>query len=137
MPERTRTRGVFQPTSEVARAWAEALRAELEQWPSVRVARSFGMFMVYRGELIFACLPGTRMIHSENAIMLKFQQVKPALAKRMAADLRFVAGSFDAARKSKSEGRKWRLFLLRANSDVHSAIEWLAEAYQVAAKSRP
>ena len=78
MAERRRERGVFQEPSEMARAWAGALQTELEQWPGVRVTRSFGMYMVYRGEVIFACLPGTRMIHSENAIMLKFQQIKPA-----------------------------------------------------------
>jgi len=129
MAERSRERGVFRETSEMARAWAGALQTELAQWPGVRVKRSFGMSMVYRGETIFACLPGTRMIHSENAIMLKFQQIKPALARRMVADARFVTGSFDSGRR-KGEGLKWRLFLLREDGDVHGAIEWLAEAYR-------
>ncbi len=135
MAERRRERGVFKETSEMARAWAGALQTELEQWPGVRVTRSFGMSMVYRGEVIFACLAGTRMIHSENAIMLKFQQIGPAMGQRMRADARFVAGSFDSG-KRKGEGLKWRLFLLREDADVHGAIEWLAEAYRAAGKRR-
>jgi len=36
------------------------------------------------------------------------------------------------------EGRRWRIFLMREDADVHAAIEWLAEAYRVAGKvSRP
>ncbi|HUY95191.1 MAG TPA: hypothetical protein VMU71_07820, partial [Terracidiphilus sp.] len=110
--------------------------AELEQWPGVRVAHSFGMIMVYRGEVVFACLPGTRMIHSENAIMLKFQRIKPALAERMVADARFAPGTLESTRRPGSEGRKWRFFLLNNNRDVHGAIEWLAEAYRMAGKRR-
>jgi hypothetical protein len=127
-------------TPEIARAWSEALRTELEQWPGVRVTRSFGMIMVYRGEQIIAALPGTRMIYAENAILLKFQQVKPALAQRMAADPRFGADFFASGKPDrdgrKGEGRKWRIFLLRGDADVHGAIEWLAEAYKAAGKRR-
>jgi hypothetical protein len=129
---RERTRPIFREPSETARAWAEGLRRELEQWPGVRVTRGFGMVLIYRGDAIFAALPGTRMLHAENAIMLKFQQEKPALAKRIAADARFIPGTLESSRKPGSEGRKWRFFLLREDSDVHDAIEWLAEAYQAA-----
>jgi hypothetical protein len=118
------------PVTETARQWAEGLRAEVEQWPGVRVQRSFGMTMVYRGEVVFAALPSTRSLYAEDAIMLKFQEEKPALMKRMAADGRFAAATPGSARNAKSEGRKWRFFLLRGDGDVHAAIEWLAEAYQ-------
>jgi hypothetical protein len=122
----------MKPVSAPARQWAEALRGEVEQWPGVRVQQSFGMTFVYRGEVVFAALPSTRALHSEDAIMLKFQKVTPELAKRMAADGHFASASLGAARNAKSEGRKWRFFLLRGDGDVHAAIEWLAEAYQMA-----
>ena len=129
---RERTRPILLEPSGTARAGAEGLRHELEQWPGVRVSRGFGMVLVFRGEAVFAALPGTRMLHAENAIMLKFQREKPALAKRIAGDHRFVPGILESSRRPGSEGRKWRFFLLRENSDVHGAIEWLAEAYRIA-----
>jgi len=64
--------------------------------------------------------------------MLKFAKEKPALIKRMEADTHFLSASLATGRKSKSEGRKWRFFLMREDKDVHAAIEWLAEAYELA-----
>jgi hypothetical protein len=127
-------RVAMKPVTESARQWAEALRAELEQWPAVRVQRSFGMTFVYRGDVVFAALPNTRALYAEDAIMLKFQKETPALAERMAADAHFAPGSLASARKAQGEGRKWRFFVLRGDADVHAAIEWLAEAYRVARK---
>jgi hypothetical protein len=126
----------MKPVSETMRGWSEGLRTELEQWPGVRVASSFGMFMVYRGDVTFAALPATRTIYIEGAIMLKFEQRTPALAKRMSADPHFVTATIAYARNPKSQGHKWRFFLLRGDADVHAAIEWLAEAYQLARKPR-
>src|SRR5271165_5552821 len=119
------------PVSETGREWAEALRGELEQWPGARIQRSFGMMLVYRGEMVFAALPASRSLFAADAIMLKFQEEKPALAKRMAADGRFAVATLGSARNSKGEGRKWRFFPLRADGDMHAAIEWLAEAEQM------
>ena len=135
MAEKQKRRGMA-PVSDAARAWGEALRAEVEQWPGVRVQRSFGMTLVYRGEVVFAALPATRALHAEDAIMLKFQQETAAAAKRMEADGRFAAATLASARNKNSEGRKWRFFLLRADGDVHAAIEWLAEAYRMAGKRK-
>jgi hypothetical protein len=129
-------RSAMKPVTEAARAWGEGLRQELEQWPGVRVTPGFGMVLAYRGDVIFAALPGTRMLHAESAIMLKFHQETPALAKRMAADGRFIPGTLESTRRPGSEGRKWRFFLLRDGRDVHGAIEWLAEAYRTAGKRR-
>lgn len=123
------------PVSEAARQWAEALRAEVEQWPGVRVKRSFGMTLVYRGDVVFAALPSTRALHAEDAIMLKFQRESAAMARQLAADPHFLPGTLASTHKAQGEGRKWRFFLLRADSDVHAAIEWLAEAYRAAGKS--
>jgi hypothetical protein len=125
------------PITETGRQWAEALRAELEQWPGVRIKRSFGMMLVYRGDVVFAALPSTRALHAENAVMLKFERESAAMTKRMAGDPHFVPGTLASTHKAQGEGRKWRFFLLRADSDVHAAIEWLGEAYRVARKPRP
>jgi len=129
-------RSPMKPVSESARQWGEALRAELEQWPAVRVQRSFGMTLVYRGDTVFAALPATRALYAEDAIMLKFQEETPALARRMEAGGHFVAATIASSRKAKSEGRKWRFFVLRGDADVHAAIEWLGEAYRLARKPK-
>jgi len=134
--ERSRTRPILKVPSEMARAWAEALGAELEQWPGVRATRGFGMILIYRGDVVFAALPGTRMLQSEDAILIKFNGEGAALKRRLAAEPRFVEGSLESSRKPKSEGRKWRFFMLRDGSDVHVAIEWLAEAFRMARPGR-
>jgi hypothetical protein len=129
-------RRAMAPVTESARQWAEALRGELEQWPAVRVRSSFGMTLVYRGDVVFAALPSTRSLYKEDAIMLKFGRETPALAKRMAADAHFAPGSLASTHKAQGEGRKWRFFVLRGDPDVHAALEWLAEAYRLARKAR-
>jgi hypothetical protein len=126
----------MKPVTEAMRAWAEALRAELEEWPGVRVARSFGMMLVYRADTVFAALPSTRAIHAEDAIMLKFAKLPPALARRIAADRHFIPGTLATSHRAQGEGRKWRFFVLRTDADVHAAMEWLAETYRVARKPR-
>jgi hypothetical protein len=131
----SRSHPEFKQPSETMRAWAEALRAELEQWPAMRITRGFGMIFIYRGDTVFAALPGTRMLQSEDAIMLKFQAETPALVSRIAADPRFTAAH--TARNPKGESHKWRFFLLHEDADLHAAIEWLADAYQAARKRRP
>ena len=119
------------------RAWAEALRTELAGWPGVTLKRSFGMTFAYRGEAVFAALPGTRALYSEDAILIKFHREAPALTKRLAADLHFAEGNMASGHKSKGEGRKWRIFLLRRDADVHAAMDWLAEAHRLAGIKGP
>jgi hypothetical protein len=128
--EKAKKRSAMKPATERMRVLAEGLRAELEQWPGVAMKRSFGMILAYRGKVIFGALPDTRMIYHEEAIMLKFAQQKPALVKRIEGEPRIVAGTMGKARNG--ESRKWRFFLIQEDKDVHAAIEWLAEAYQLA-----
>ena len=132
---RKQKRVPMKPVSEAARQWAEALRAEVEQWPGVSVRSSFGMTFVYRGEVVFAALPSTRALHAEDAIMLKFESQSPQLTKRIDADPRFVPGTLASRHKAQGEGRKWRFLVLRSDADIHAAIEWLAEACRRARKS--
>jgi hypothetical protein len=119
--------------SEPVRAWAESLRREVESWPGVTVKAAFGMAMVYRKGVVFAALPRTRALFEDDAILLKFNRETPALLKRLAAEPRFTPGTMEQRHDNKKkggEGRRWRIFLLRSEPDIHIALEWLAEAYQ-------
>jgi len=122
--------------SEPMRAWTEALRREVESWPGVTVKSAFGMLMVYRKGVVFAALPRTRALFEDDAVLLKFNRETPALTKRIAAQPRFVPGTMEQRHQNKrkgGEGRRWRIFLMRADADIHIAIEWLAEAHRLAA----
>jgi hypothetical protein len=122
--------------SEAMRGWTEALRRELESWPGVTLKNAFGMWMVYRKDVVFAALPRTRALFEDDAILLKFNRETPAQIKRIAAEPRFTSGTMEQRHQNKrkgGEGRRWRIFLMRADADMHMAIEWLAEAYRVAA----
>ena len=123
--------------SEAARAWAEALKRELETWPGVTLKSAFGMTMVYRKGVVFAALPRTRALFEDDAILLKFNRETAALTARIAAEPRLAPGTMEQRRanktKARGEGRRWRIFLLRADTDVNSAMEWLAEAHRLAA----
>ena len=136
--EEKRKRGKMKLSSEAMRGWAEGLGREVEGWPGVTVKAAFGMSWAYRGETVFAALPGTRAIHHEDAILMKFMDEPPAMKARIQADERFAAGTMERQTTTKGkpgrEGRKWRIFLMRGDGDVHAAIEWLAEAYRVAGK---
>ena len=127
-------RAVMKPTSEAARRWADGLRTELEEWPDVSAKLAFGMTLVYRKDVVFAALPGTRALFEEDAILIKFARETPALAKRIAAERRFAAGSMERQRRKQGEGRRWRIYLLRDEKDAREAVEWLARAYEVAGK---
>jgi hypothetical protein len=129
--EKQKRRPMKEP-SEALRAWSAALRSEVEQWPQVELKNSFGMVFVYRGEMVFAALPGTKAFYGEDAIMLKFNSEPRGLAGRIAAEPRFVAGAMHT--NSGREGHKWYLLAMKTDTDVHGAIEWLAEAYRAAAK---
>lgn len=129
---------MMKATSEPARRWAETLRQELDQWPGVLVKRAFGMVLIYRGNVVFAALPGTRALYEEDAILIKFVRETPALAKRIAAAKCFAVGTMDPRgqerKKKQGEGRKWRIYLLREEADAREAVEWLAKAYEMAKK---
>ena len=127
-----RKRSPMRSSPEQMRILAEALRAEVEQWPDVTVKRSFGMMLAYRGKTVFAALPHTKAIYREDAIMLKFVEERPALVKRLESDPHFISAAQATGRSAKSEGRKWHFFLVRNAADVHAALEWLAEAFKLA-----
>jgi hypothetical protein len=127
-------------TTEAMRGWAEALAGEVGEWPGVTVKNAFGMRLVYRNGVVFAALPKTRALYEEDAILIKFNAESSSLAKRIANETRF-AGTMERrmAKKHKTtrESERWRILRIREDADVHSAIQWLAEAYQVARKGKP
>ena len=130
----------MKPISDTMRGGAAALALEVEAWPGVTLKSAFGMTLAYRTGIVFAALPRTRALYQEDAILLKFMHEKPGLAARMAAEKRF-AGSMEerhnSTKRAAGEGRRWRIFLIREDADVHAAIEWLAEAFKAArAKSK-
>ena len=126
----------MKPVSEAARSWAAALAGEVASWPGVTVKSAFGMTMLYRKGVVFGALPRTRALFEEDAILLKFLRETPSLRARMEAEPRFVPGTMEQRHNNKKkggEGRHWRIFLLRTESDIHPALEWLAEAHRLAA----
>jgi hypothetical protein len=129
----------MRPVSEAIRNWAQVLSREVETWPGTALKSAFGMTLVYRKGVVFAALPKTRALHEEDAILLKFMRESAHLAARIEAEKRFAAGTMKQKRTQKGkrggEGRRWRIFLMRENADVHAAIEWLAEAYRMARKA--
>lgn len=128
-------RARMKTTSAAAQRWAEGLRAEVEQWPGVVVKRAFGMLLIYRGKVVFAALPGSRALYEEDAVLIKFAKESPAVAKRIAAETRFGAGTMqEQGKKKQGEGRKWRIYLMREERDAQDAVEWLARAYELAGK---
>jgi len=136
--EERRKREKMKLTSEAMRGWAEGLGREVEGWPGATLKKAFGMSWAYRGEAVFAALPGTRAIYHEEAILMKFMEEPPAMKARIEAEKRFAAGTMEQKKTQKGkrggEGRRWRIFLMREDADVHGAIEWLGEAYRVAGK---
>jgi hypothetical protein len=125
--------------SEAARGWAQALAQEVESWPDVKLKNAFGMTMLYRKGIVFGALPRTRALFEDDAILLKFNRETPALLTRLGAEPHFAAGTMEqrhANKKKGGEGRRWRIFLLRSEGDLHSAIEWLAEAHHLATQGR-
>jgi hypothetical protein len=131
-------RSTMKPTSEAARRWADGLRAEVERWPGVVLKRAFGMTLVYRGDVVFGALPGTRALFEDDAILIKFVRETAALAKRIATARCFTAGTIEQQgrkrKKTQGEGRKWQIYLLREDRDAREAVEWLARAYEIAGK---
>ena len=131
-------RSMMKPTSEAARRWADGLRAEVEQWPGVVLKRAFGMMLVYRGDVVFGALPGTRALFEDDAILIKFVRETAALAKRIAEARCFAGGTMEQQgrkrKKTQGEGRKWQIYWLREDRDAREAVEWLARAYEIAGK---
>ena len=90
--------------------WSVLLADEMKRWPETRVSSMFGMTSVYRGDTIFALLPGTRAMELQNAIATKIN------------------------RTGKAEREKWQSFTIESDAELGAALERLGEAYRAAKK---
>jgi hypothetical protein len=94
------------PVGEEMRRWSALLAAEVLRWPGTRVGKMFGLTSVYRGDVIFALLPGSRALWKSNAIAFKMND---------------VVG--DA-------GKKWQTVDVDSDADLRVALERLDDAYR-------
>jgi len=124
-----RTSAPLKKVSEQIRQWSAMLEHEVLTWPRVSVKKMFGMNSLYRGKMIFAALPSTRTLISEDCIIFKLEKPSSSLLARLQADDRVIA-EFGI-------GTRWYGFRINASEDLHGAIEWLSYAYEVATKSKP
>ena len=70
----------------------------------------FGMFSIYRGDTIFALLPGTRALELPNTIAMKLNG--PAQTER----------------------EKWQSFAIEDDGELAAALKHLEDAYRKARK---
>jgi hypothetical protein len=90
------------------------LAVEVSRWPGVRVGKMFGMQSLYRGDVIFGMLPGTKGLWEANAIMVK---------------------NYPGDRTRKPKGResdKWQSVPVACDGDLTGALEQLEAAYRSA-----
>ncbi len=64
-------RPTFISVDEEMRRRSSLLAPEIILWPGVRTEKMFGMQSLYRGDVIFALLPGTRGLWEAYAVMIK------------------------------------------------------------------
>jgi len=112
------------PISEQMKAWSAALAAETGDWPDVTRKVFFGFTALYRGENMFGVLPRTRCIETLNAIAFPLDAPKRSVRARLDSDPRI--GSIDR------NNTRWFTFELSTDSDLHDALNWLADAYHAA-----
>jgi hypothetical protein len=112
--------------SEQMREWSALLEQEVLTWPRTSLKKMFGMNAVYRGDLIFAALPSTRVPMAEDTFIFKLEQPSSSLQEKLQADSRVFA-EFGI-------GTRWYGFRMNSGDDLHGAIEWLSHAYEAATK---
>jgi hypothetical protein len=111
------------PVSDQMKAWSSALATELLDWPQLTQKSFFGFTALYRGQTMFGALPRTRTFQG-NSIALRFERPSRALHARIGKDPSLTA--FDKNKK------RWFLFQLSSDADLHAALEWLSAAFEAA-----
>ncbi len=114
-----RAASLLVPASEDLKEWAALLGSELVTWPGVRTKLSFGMMSYYRKKRIFAMLPKTRAMMSENSILVKFHRENTETRKAR-TQLR------------EHDARGWVSFELTTEKALGAALRWLELAYRMA-----
>jgi hypothetical protein len=110
------------------KAWCAALAAEVSGWPQVEARSFFGFTALYRSDKMFAVLPRTRGMETENALAFKLDTPPPRLRTFLEKDPRIVA--FD------KDKERWFTFELSSSADLHDVLEWLSRAYTAAGNRR-
>jgi hypothetical protein len=113
--------------SEEMKAWSAALKAEISGWPGITLRSFFGFTALYRRDRIFALLPQTRGMETANSLAFKLQSPAPRLLARLRQDPRIGSAEMQKAR--------WFTFELATAGDLRDALDWLARAYDAAAKA--
>ena len=109
------------------REWSVMLEHEVLTWPRVSVKRMFGMKSLYRDAMIFAALPSTRTLISEDCVIFKLDSPSSSVMPKLQADARVIA-EFGV-------NTRWYGYRITSHEDLHGAIEWLSYAYEAATKS--
>jgi hypothetical protein len=113
--------------SEQMKAWSSALEAEVADWPHASTRSFFGFTAVYRKDRIFAALPRTRAWGTANSLAFKLPTANAAIQSRLEKDARVGYTLMGKTR--------WFTFELSSDADLHSALDWIGEAYTAAGKS--
>lgn len=121
-------RPVLSPISDQMRAWSSPLAAEVAQWPDCTTRSFFGFTALYRGELMFGAVPRTRSFGKGNLLGFRIDNLSSRLKSKVEKDQHI--GFID------KKNTRWFTFDLSGDSDVHKALDWLAEAYEAAGKRR-
>jgi hypothetical protein len=111
--------------SEEMKRLAVLLEAEVVGWPGVTSRPMFGLNGLYRGRKIFGVLPRTRAMDAPDSIAFRLPRKSQRITALLRKDERIVAPTPDA---------KWISFVIRTDTDIHHALNWLALAYREAAK---
>jgi hypothetical protein len=116
------------PVTEQMKAWSAALAAELRDWPLVSQKSFFGFTALYRGRTIFGLLPRTRSIFKGNALAFRLDRANRSAQTRLTNDSRIAAFDKDKMR--------WFTFQIRADTDLHDALDVLGRAFDAAGNRR-
>lgn len=110
------------------KAWSAGMARELRDWPQVKLKTFFGFTALYRGKFMFGLLPRTRSIFKGNSVAFRFDGPNHAAHSLIAKDSRIAA--FD------KEKTRWFLFERSCDSDLHDALDYLAQAFAGARSSK-
>jgi TfoX/Sxy family transcriptional regulator of competence genes len=116
------------PVSEQMKAWSAALEAELRDWPQITLRSFFGFTALYRGRTMFGLLPRTRSIFKGNAVAFRMDAADRSTREALEKDKRIAA--FD------KDKRRWFLFELSCDRDLHDALNYVARAFDAARSPR-
>ncbi|HZQ92972.1 MAG TPA: hypothetical protein VFA60_14355 [Terriglobales bacterium] len=124
-----RQRPAMVKTSDEMQRWSAMLAGEIASLPGVSERAMFGMRAFYRGAQIFAALPRTRGLRTANGFIFKLKGAPERVFQRVATDKRIAMGVMGGK-------QQWAVFQMGSDADLHDAIEWLNQAWDVSGKEQ-